>query len=141
MPTPSPHPPLTTDEQRLTYLVAGMTCDHCTVAVTEEVTKVAGVAAVEVDLDTKLVRIHGTGVDRAAVDRRDRRGRLRRGGGMSPADEALRSATTSRWSSRCSLGMAVLGLPAGWATGRDRHRLGAGSPTTPRRCSSAWRRR
>ena len=67
MPTLSPHPPLTTDEQRLTYLVAGMTCDHWTVAVTGEVTKVAGVASVEVDLDTKLVRIDGTGVDHAAV--------------------------------------------------------------------------
>jgi copper chaperone len=51
----------------LTYLVAGMTCDHCTVAVTDEVTRVPGVAGVEVDLDTKLVRIHGTPVDPIAV--------------------------------------------------------------------------
>ena len=29
-----------------TYLVPGMTCDHCKVAVTEEVTKVDGVALV-----------------------------------------------------------------------------------------------
>jgi copper chaperone CopZ len=49
-----------------TYLVPGMTCDHCKVAVTEEVTKVAGVAAVSVDLDTKLVRIDG-GADHAAL--------------------------------------------------------------------------
>ena len=49
-----------------TYLVPGMTCDHCKVAVTDEVTKVAGVAAVSVDLDTKLVRIHG-GADHAAL--------------------------------------------------------------------------
>jgi copper chaperone CopZ len=48
------------------YLVPGMTCDHCKLAVTEEVTKVAGVAAVSVDLDTKLVRIDGGG-DHAAV--------------------------------------------------------------------------
>ena len=48
------------------YLVPGMTCDHCKIAVTEEVTKIAGVAAVSVDLDTKLVRIHG-GADHAAV--------------------------------------------------------------------------
>jgi len=67
VPTLSPHPPLTTAEQRLTYLVPGMTCDHCTVAVTGEVAKIAGVASVDVDLDTKLVRIDGTGVDRAAV--------------------------------------------------------------------------
>ena len=51
----------------LTYLVAGMTCDHCTVAVTDEVTKVAGVASVDVDLDSKLVRIVGSGVDETAV--------------------------------------------------------------------------
>ena len=49
------------------YLVAGMTCDHCKIAVTEEVTKVAGVASVDVDLDSKLVRIAGDDVDEAAV--------------------------------------------------------------------------
>jgi copper chaperone len=48
------------------YLVPGMTCDHCKVAVTEEVTKVEGVAAVSVDLATKLVRIEG-GADHAAL--------------------------------------------------------------------------
>ena len=49
-----------------TYLVPGMTCDHCKVAVTEEVTKVDGVAAVSADLATKLVRIEG-GADHAAL--------------------------------------------------------------------------
>jgi copper chaperone CopZ len=44
-----------------------MTCSHCKTAVTEEVTGVAGVHAVDVDLDTKLVRVHGTHVDAAAV--------------------------------------------------------------------------
>jgi copper chaperone CopZ len=67
VPTLSPHLPFTTADQQLTYLVAGMTCDHCTVAVTGEVTKVAGVASVDVDLDTKLVQVHGAGVDHAAV--------------------------------------------------------------------------
>ena len=51
----------------LTYVVAGMTCEHCRVAVTEEVAKVAGVTAVEVDLQTKLVRVRGTAVADAAV--------------------------------------------------------------------------
>jgi copper chaperone len=51
----------------LTYLVPDMSCDHCTVAVTGEVTKVGGVAAVDVDLESKLVRVHGSGVDEAAV--------------------------------------------------------------------------
>jgi copper chaperone CopZ len=62
--TPSQAPSTT---PQLTYLVEGMSCHHCTVAVTDEVTKVAGVAAVDVDLDTKLVRIHGTAVDASAV--------------------------------------------------------------------------
>jgi copper chaperone CopZ len=56
-----------TDPDTATYLVAGMTCDHCKVAVTDEVTKIGGVSSVDVDLDTKLVRVHGTGVDEAAV--------------------------------------------------------------------------
>ncbi len=50
-----------------TYVVAGMTCDHCKASVTKEVTQVAGVQAVEVDLDTKLVRVRGAGVDDTAV--------------------------------------------------------------------------
>jgi copper chaperone len=50
-----------------TYVVAGMTCEHCKVAVTEEVTQVAGVAFVDVDLDSKLVRVGGTDVDHTAV--------------------------------------------------------------------------
>ena len=57
----------TTGAQELTYLVAGMSCGHCKVAVTDEVSRVAGVDAVDVDLDTKLVRVQGTDVDDAAV--------------------------------------------------------------------------
>jgi copper chaperone len=60
----SAQPPATTE---LAYVVAGMTCGHCKVAVTEEVSQVAGVYSVDVDLDSKLVRVHGTGVDDAAV--------------------------------------------------------------------------
>jgi copper chaperone CopZ len=56
---PIDHLPTVGDDSQLTYRVAGMTCSHCTIAVTDEVTKVAGVRGVDVDLDTKLVRIHG----------------------------------------------------------------------------------
>jgi copper chaperone len=49
------------------YRVAGMTCGHCTVAVTDEVSQVAGVHSVNVDLDTKLVRVQGHGLDDAAI--------------------------------------------------------------------------
>jgi copper chaperone len=53
--------------ETLTYRVAGMTCDHCKAAVNGEVAKVAGVIAVDVDLDSKLVRILGESVHHAAV--------------------------------------------------------------------------
>lgn len=51
----------------LVLTVPDMTCDHCVQAVTAGVTPVAGVRSVEVDLDTKLVTVHGDDVDRAAV--------------------------------------------------------------------------
>ena len=50
-----------------TYLVPGMTCEHCKTAITEEVDRIAGIEAVQVDLETKLVRVSGTAVDDAAV--------------------------------------------------------------------------
>lgn len=43
------------------YTVAGMTCEHCVRSVTEEVSEVAGVAAVAVDLDTRLLAVSGDG--------------------------------------------------------------------------------
>ena len=39
-----------------TFLVPGMTCGHCQGAVTDELSKINGVTAVDVDLDTKKVR-------------------------------------------------------------------------------------
>jgi len=54
-------------EEHLTYRVDGMSCDHCKVAVTGEVSRVSGVRSVDVDLETKLVRVQGAGVDAAAV--------------------------------------------------------------------------
>lgn len=42
-----------------TYTVTGMTCGHCVSAVSEEVGKVDGVTAVEVELETGAVRISG----------------------------------------------------------------------------------
>jgi copper chaperone CopZ len=56
----------------LTYRVPGMSCAHCKAAVTEEVETVAGVQAVDVDLETKLVTVRGDSLDdgalRAAID-------------------------------------------------------------------------
>jgi copper chaperone len=53
--------------QELSYTVAGMSCAHCTAAVTEELEQVSGVSAVEVDLDTKRVLVRGQGVSDDAV--------------------------------------------------------------------------
>lgn len=49
------------------YVVPGMSCEHCRVAVTAEVQQVAGVTSVDVDLESKLVTVHGEAVDDAAV--------------------------------------------------------------------------
>jgi len=50
-----------------TYSVPGMHCGHCKDAVTREVTAVGGVEAVDVDLETKLVTVHGDRLDDAAL--------------------------------------------------------------------------
>lgn len=39
------------------YLVKGMTCEHCVASVTEEVGEIAGVRTVDVDLATGRVTI------------------------------------------------------------------------------------
>jgi copper chaperone len=44
-----------------TYTVQGMTCRHCVASVREEVSEVAGVQAVEVDLDSGRVTVSGAG--------------------------------------------------------------------------------
>lgn len=43
-----------------TFTVTGMTCAHCVAAVTEEVSKIAGVTGVEVDLATEAVKVTST---------------------------------------------------------------------------------
>jgi copper chaperone CopZ len=50
-----------------TYSVPAISCGHCRMAITGEVTKVAGVSAVEVDLEQKVVTVTGAGFNDAAV--------------------------------------------------------------------------
>jgi copper chaperone len=54
------------------YAVPGMHCGHCERAVKEELAAVAGVSAVDVDLETKLVTVSGDALDdralRAAIE-------------------------------------------------------------------------
>jgi copper chaperone len=54
-------------EEALTYTVSAMHCGHCERAVKEEVSAVAGVASVDVDLETKLVVVRGEQLDDTAV--------------------------------------------------------------------------
>ena len=51
----------------VTYTVPAMHCGHCKASVTEELSEVEGVEAVDVDLDTKLVVVTGSGLDDAAL--------------------------------------------------------------------------
>lgn len=56
-----------------TYTVSGMTCGHCVAAVTEELSKLPGVTAVDVELDGGFVTVESErplddGAVRAAVD-------------------------------------------------------------------------
>jgi copper chaperone CopZ len=53
--------------ERTTYVVRGMSCEHCRAAVREEVGAVPGVAAVDVDLASGAVTVEGEGVSPAAV--------------------------------------------------------------------------
>jgi copper chaperone len=50
-----------------TYLVKGMTCDHCVLSVTEEVTGVAGVQGVDVELASGRLTVSGAGFTDEAV--------------------------------------------------------------------------
>jgi copper chaperone len=50
----------------LTYIVPGISCSHCETAITEEVTRVKGVTAVDVDLESKRVTVRGR-IDDASV--------------------------------------------------------------------------
>jgi copper chaperone len=53
--------------ETITYTVPDMSCGHCKQAVTAELTHVAGVESVDVDLETKLVLVRGDGLDDSAL--------------------------------------------------------------------------
>lgn len=58
----------TTNVSTSTYTVKGMTCGHCINSVTSELSSVAGVSDVRVDLHTGRVVVTGDGpIDDAAV--------------------------------------------------------------------------
>jgi copper chaperone len=50
-----------------TYTVPGIHCGHCATAIKEEVASVAGVEAVDVDLEAKVVTIRGAALSQDAL--------------------------------------------------------------------------
>jgi copper chaperone len=57
-----------------TYSVPGVSCEHCRTAITSEVGRVAGVEAVEVDLEARTVRVAGAADDAAVREAIDEAG-------------------------------------------------------------------
>jgi copper chaperone CopZ len=55
------------DTETRDYTVQGMTCAHCVASVREEVSDVAGVNAVDVDLASGHMTVTGTGFNHDAV--------------------------------------------------------------------------
>ena len=56
-----------TATEELSYRVDGISCGHCEAAVNDEVGRLSGVRSVDVDLESKLVRVSGSGLDDASV--------------------------------------------------------------------------
>ncbi len=56
------------DTSNRTYMVAGMTCGHCESSVREELSGVAGVESVDVDLGSGQVTVTGSSIDDAAIE-------------------------------------------------------------------------
>jgi copper chaperone len=54
-------------DETVTYSVPAIHCAHCAASIREEVSGVAGVEDVVVDLDTKLVTVSGRDLDDAAL--------------------------------------------------------------------------
>jgi copper chaperone CopZ len=51
----------------VTFSVPDMSCAHCERAVSDELLAVPGVASVDVDLETKVVAVHGDTLDEAGL--------------------------------------------------------------------------
>ena len=51
----------------ITYSVPAIHCAHCAMSIRDEVSEVAGVDEVDVDLETKSVVVRGHGLDDAAL--------------------------------------------------------------------------
>ncbi len=58
--------------ETVAYRVPAIHCDHCAMSIREEVSEVEGVEEIDVDLEAKVVTIHGRELDddalRAAIE-------------------------------------------------------------------------
>ena len=57
-------------DQPATYIVEGMTCEHCVASVNEEVADVDGVSNVVIDLATGRLEVTGDGFSDAEISRK-----------------------------------------------------------------------
>jgi copper chaperone len=55
------------DEQRKSYSVKGMTCEHCVAAVSAEIGALPGISSVDVDLASGALLVSGSEIDGNAV--------------------------------------------------------------------------
>lgn len=55
------------ESESILLSVPGMTCGHCEAAVTAEVSAIAGVTSVVVDLEAKTVSVAGAALDRGRI--------------------------------------------------------------------------
>ena len=53
--------------ETITYNVPAIHCAHCAMSIREEVSEVEGVDEIDVGLESKLVTIHGRGLDDTAL--------------------------------------------------------------------------
>lgn len=53
--------------ETVTYSVPAIHCAHCAMSIREEVSEVEGVENVDVDLETKIVTVHGHELDDASL--------------------------------------------------------------------------
>jgi copper chaperone len=53
--------------ETVVYSVPAIHCAHCAMSIREEVSEVEGVEDVDVDLERKVVTIHGSGLDDAVL--------------------------------------------------------------------------
>ena len=53
--------------ETVSYTVPAIHCAHCAMSIREEVSEVEGVDEVDVDLETKVVTVHGSALDDVAL--------------------------------------------------------------------------